>query len=196
MKRITVFCGLSHGAHPSYTDVAIELGQFLADQNITLIYGGAQVGLMGAIANAVLSKGGKAIGVIPRFLHTKEIAHDELSELILVDGMHERKKKMNDLCDGFITLPGGFGTLEELFEVLTWAQLGLHRKPIGLLNINQYYTPLIEMIDQMVRNQFLKEINQKTLLVEENISPLYKLMTQYQAPEAPEWLNNNQSRIR
>ncbi len=131
MKRVTVFCGSSYGTDNLYKDQAFLLGQTLANQEIGLVYGGAKVGLMGAVADGVLSKGGEAIGVLPYFLQKKEVAHEQLTELILVETMHERKAKMNELSDGVIALPGGFGTLEELFEMLTWAQLGLHKKPIA-----------------------------------------------------------------
>src|SRR5262245_21438308 len=130
MKRITVFCGSSNGNDDKYRLQAGRLGETLAKQNIELVYGGASVGLMGAVANGVLSQGGKAIGVLPRFLQSREISHEGLTELILVESMHERKMKMNELSDGVIAMPGGFGTLEEFFEMLTWAQLGLHKKPI------------------------------------------------------------------
>ena len=136
MKSITVFCGSSFGSDEIYKEQAILLGQTLAKQNIQLIYGGANVGLMGAVADGVLLEGGKVIGVLPHFLQSKEIAHQDLTELILVETMHERKTKMNNLCDGVIVLPGGYGTLEEFFEMITWAQLGLHKKPIAILNIN------------------------------------------------------------
>src|SRR4030095_3484794 len=139
MKRITVFCGSSLGNGTNFRTQATLLGQVLAKRNIELVYGGANVGLMGAVADGVLSEGGKVIGVLPNFLKSKEIAHEQLTELILVDSMHERKTKMNELCDGVIALPGGFGTLEEFFEMLTWAQLGLHKKPIAILNIDGFY---------------------------------------------------------
>lgn len=189
MKSITVFCGSSSGIEGQYKSQAIILGQTLAKQNISLVYGGAAIGLMGAVADGVLSEGGKVIGVLPSFLKTKEIAHTGLTELIIVESMHERKTKMNDLCDGVIALPGGFGTFEELFEMLTWAQLGLHKKPIGLLNINGFYDPLNEMIQAMVDKGFLKEINQKMLLVSDNIDDLLNKMKTYAAPTVGKWIN-------
>lgn len=188
MDKITVFCGSSMGTQPAYATAAYQLGQELAQQKMTLIYGGAQVGLMGQIADGTLSKGGKVIGVIPKFLETKEIAHQGLTELISVRNMHERKMKMNELCNGVIALPGGFGTFEELFEMLTWAQLGLHKKPIGLLNINGFYDDLIAMIDKMVSQGFLKAINQEMLIIDENIEALLIKMKNYQAPEVPKWI--------
>src|SRR3954462_563328 len=163
MKSITVFCGSSFGTEEIYKEQAVLLGQTLAKQNIKLIYGGANVGLMGAVADGVLNAGGEAIGVLPNFLRSKEIAHLGLTELILVESMHERKTKMSDLCEGVIALPGGFGTLEELFEMLTWAQLGLHKKPIAILNTNGFYDSLIELTKTMVEKGLLKDVNQKML---------------------------------
>lgn len=188
MEKITVFCGSSMGTEAAFAKLAYKLGEVLAEQKITLVYGGAQVGLMGQIADGTLSKSGDVIGVIPKFLETKEIAHPGLTKLISVKNMHERKMKMNELCDGVIALPGGFGTLEELFEMLTWAQLGLHKKPIGLLNINGFYNSLIAMIQEMVSKGFLKPINQKMLLVANDIEDLLIKMNNYQAPEVPKWI--------
>lgn len=189
MKRITVFCGSSFGTEAIYTEQATLLGETFAKENIELIYGGANVGLMGAVADGVLNNGGKAIGVLPNFLRSKEIAHLGLTELILVESMHERKTKMNDLCDGVIALPGGFGTLEELFEMLTWAQLGLHKKPIAILNINGFYDSLIELTKTMVEKGLLKEANQKMLLVSDNIQDLLHQMRNYTAPTVGKWID-------
>lgn len=189
MKRITVFCGSSFGTDEIYKQQAIQLGETLAESNIELVYGGANVGLMGALADGALNKGGKVIGVLPDFLRSKEIAHKGLTELILVDSMHERKTKMNDLCDGVIALPGGFGTLEELFEMVTWAQLGLHKKPIAILNINSFYDSLIEMIQIMVNKGFLKEANQQMLLVSDTIEDLLYKMKNYNAPTVGKWID-------
>ena len=192
MKRITVFCGSSFGTEEIYKEQAALLGETLAKQNIELVYGGANVGLMGAIADAVLSKGGKVIGVLPNFLRSKEIAHQGLTELILVESMHERKTKMNDLCDGVIALPGGFGTLEELFEMLTWAQLGLHKKPIAILNINGFYDPLIQLTEVMVSKGLLKEANQQMLLVSDTIDDLLDKMNNYTAPAVGKWIDKSE----
>jgi len=189
MKSITVFCGSSSGTEEHYKSQATILGQTLAKQNIRLVYGGAAIGLMGAVADGALSERGKVTGVIPSFLRSKEIAHGGLTELIVVESMHERKTKMNELCDGVIALPGGFGTFEELFEMLTWAQLGLHKKPIGLLNIDGFYDPLNEMIDAMVNKGFLKEINQKMLLVSDGIDDLLDKMRNYVAPTVGKWID-------
>jgi uncharacterized protein (TIGR00730 family) len=192
MKRITVFCGSSFGTEEIYKEQATLLGQTLAKQNIELVYGGANVGLMGAVADGILKEGGKAIGVLPNFLRSKEIAHLGLTELILVESMHERKTKMNDLCDGVIALPGGFGTLEELFEMLTWAQLGLHKKPIAILNINGFYDALIELTKVMVEKGLLKDVNQKMLLVSDNIDDLLEQMKNYVAPTTGKWIDKDQ----
>lgn len=188
MKRITVFCGSSAGADEIYKSQATVLGQTLAKHNIELVYGGANVGLMGAVANGVLNNGGKVIGVLPNFLKSKEIAHDHLTQLILVETMHERKTKMNELRDGVIALAGGFGTLEELFEMLTWAQLGLHKKPIAILNTNGFYDPLIALIQTMVDKGFLKEVNQQMLLVSNDIDKLLDKMQGYVAPAVGKWI--------
>ncbi len=189
MKRITVFCGSSLGTETEYQSQATLLSQTLAKNNIGLVYGGARIGLMGAVADGALSEGGEVIGVIPEFLQTKEVGHDRLTELIVVESMHERKTKMHELCDGFIALPGGFGTMEELFEILTWAQLGLHKKPIALLNTNGFYNPLIAMIQTMVDNGFLKELNQEMLLVNDSIDQLLSDMMNYQAPIVGKWIH-------
>ena len=191
MNRIAVFCGSSYGTDPHFELQATELGHKLAEANIELVYGGANVGLMGAVANGVLEKSGRAIGVLPHFLKTKEIEHRGLSKLILVDSMHERKAKMNELCDGIIALPGGFGTLEELFEMLTWAQLGLHSKPIGLLNINGYYDELISFLNNMVHKGFLKEVNNDMVLVSKEIDELLSKMKNYEPPKVGKWINKD-----
>ena len=145
MQSIAVFCASSEGNDKTFKTIATKLGETLALQHIAIVYGGSKAGLMGAVANGALSKGGEVIGVIPNFLKHKEIAHTEVTELIVVSSMHERKTIMHDRCEGIIALPGGFGTFEELFEVLTWAQLGHHQKPIGLLNVNGYYDDLLKM---------------------------------------------------
>lgn len=192
MKRITVFCASSFGTEKIYEEQAIALGKTLAEQNIELVYGGANVGLMGAVADGTLNAGGKVIGVLPDFLRSKEIAHQGLTELILVESMHERKTKMNDLCDGVIALPGGFGTLEELFEMLTWAQLGLHKKPIAVLNINGFYDSLIELLKVMVQKGVLKEVNAEMLLVSDNIEDLLNQMKSYTAPTVGKWIDKKE----
>lgn len=192
MKSITVFCGSSFGSDEIYKEQATLLGQTLAKQNIQLIYGGANVGLMGAVADGILQEGGKAIGVLPHFLQSKEIAHNNLTELILVETMHERKTKMNELCDGVIVLPGGYGTLEEFFEMITWAQLGLHKKPIAILNIDGFYDDLIKLVQTMVDKGFLKQINQEMLLVSDSIDELLEKMKNYQAPAVGKWISKEE----
>lgn len=192
MKRITVFCASSFGTDKIYEEQAALVGKTLAEQNIELVYGGANVGLMGAVADGALQAGGKVIGVLPNFLRSKEIAHLGLTELILVESMHERKTKMSDLCDGVIALPGGFGTLEELFEMLTWAQLGLHKKPIAILNINGFYDALITLLETMTEKGLLKEVNQKMLLVSDNIDDLLHQMKNYTAPTVGKWIEKKE----
>src|SRR6478609_6235349 len=165
IKSIAVFCGSSLGNDPHFQIQAKLLGQTLAKQNIELVYGGAKIGLMGAVADGALDEGGKVIGILPKFLRSKEIAHEGLTQLILVDSMHERKTKMNELCDGVIALPGGYGTLEEFFEMLTWSQLGLHQKPVAILNVNGFYDSLTALVQTMVDKGFLKKSNQQMLLM-------------------------------
>lgn len=192
MNSITIFCGSSMGTDPIYHQQAILLGEKLAQNNIQLVYGGAKVGLMGAVADGALNSTGKVIGVIPDFLLKKELAHRGITELHIVETMHQRKTMMHDLSDGFIALPGGFGTLEELFEIITWAQLGLHKKPIGLLNTNGFYNHLSLLLEQMVANGFLKEINREMLLIEEDIDALLDRMRCYQAPLVGKWIEKDE----
>ncbi|MGC5746210.1 TIGR00730 family Rossman fold protein [Chryseobacterium sp. NFX27] len=192
MKSITVFCGSSFGTDDIFKEQAFLLGQTLAKQDIQLIYGGADVGLMGAVADGALNEKGKVVGVLPHFLQSKEIAHKNLSELILVETMHERKTKMNDLCDGVIVLPGGYGTLEEFFEMITWAQLGLHKKPIGILNIDGFYDDLIRLVQTMVDKGFLKQVNRDMLLMSGNINELLEKMRSYQAPTVGKWISKDE----
>lgn len=188
MKAITVFCGSSSGSSAIFQEQAYLLGKKIAQRNISLIYGGAKVGLMGAVANGAVENNGKVIGVLPNFLKGKEIAHELLDELVIVETMHERKTKMNELSDGVITLPGGFGTLEEFFEMLTWAQLGLHKKPIAILNIGGFYNELLALIQTMVNKGFLKEVNQKMLIVSNNVDELIDKMQEYKAPSVEKWV--------
>jgi len=163
MNRICVFCGSSTGVRPSYARTAVRLGKIFAQRQIGLVYGGGNVGLMGLIADSVLEHGGDVIGVIPRFLVHKEVAHQHLKDLRIVESMHERKALMADLSDGFIALPGGFGTLEEFCEIVTWAQLQLHHKACGLLNVEGFYDPLLQFFDQAAKEQFLKPSNRKLI---------------------------------
>lgn len=193
MKRITIFCGSSPGSEPVFLDQAFLLGKRLAEKGIGVVYGGAKVGLMGAVANGARSVGGEVIGVLPTFLGSKEIAHDALSELILVETMHERKMKMNELCEGVIALPGGFGTLEEFFEMLTWGQLGLHQKPIALLNVNGFYDSLIDLLRGMVIKGFLKQSNLDMVIVGENIDGLLQRMSSYRPPIVGKWITEDET---
>ena len=188
MNRVAVFCGASAGTDTIYAQTGVQLGRELALRNIGIVYGGAKIGVMGAVADGALQAGGKVIGVIPHFLRTREVAHDTLTQLILVDSMHERKTRMHDLSDGFIALPGGFGTMEELFEILTWGQLGLHTKPIGLLNVNGFYDPLIAMARQMLDRGFLRQTHFDMLLTSDSISDLLLKMDSYRAPDLPQWI--------
>jgi uncharacterized protein (TIGR00730 family) len=193
MKRIVVFCGSSAGHDPVFAGQAFRVGQYLAESGIELVYGGAQVGLMGAVADGTRQGGGRVIGVLPHFLRTKEVAHEHLTELILVDTMHERKLKMHELSDGVMALPGGYGTLEELFEMLTWGQLGLHAKPVGLLNTDGFYDDLLALADTMTRRGFLKEENRRMLLTATTVEDLVGQMRQYQPPRAPKWIMKEQT---
>ncbi|MGV8992467.1 MAG: TIGR00730 family Rossman fold protein [Flavobacterium sp.] len=192
MKRVTVFCGSNMGSDKNFQSQATFAGKTLAKNQIEVVYGGAKVGLMGALADGALSEGGRVIGILPKFLRSKEIVHNGLTELIMVDTMHERKTMMNELCDGVIALPGGFGTLEELFEMTTWAQLGLHKKPIAILNTNGFYDALIVMIQTMVDNSFLKAENQKMILISDNIEDLLQKMKDYVAPNVNKWISKEE----
>ncbi|MEN9984804.1 MAG: hypothetical protein RI925_306 [Pseudomonadota bacterium] len=189
MKRLCVFCGSNRGAHPEYEQAAVNLGQTLAAQGIGLVYGGGNVGLMGALANSVLAAGGEAIGVIPTFLRDKELAHSQLTQLHVVDSMHTRKAMMADMADGFIALPGGLGTFEELFEVASWAQLGMHNKPIGLLNVADFYTPLLALLDTAARQGFMREQHVGLMLADSDADTLLARMRAYQPASAHKWLD-------
>lgn len=191
MKSICVFCGSSMGNSPLYAEAAFGLGKLMAESHIRLIYGGAKVGLMGRVADGVLQHGGEVTGVLPVFLSAKEIAHAGLTEMILVDSMHERKMKMSELADGFIALPGGMGTMEELCEILTWSQLGLHRKPAGVLNVNGFYDSMLKLFAHMVTEGFLKEKHQHMLLHADKANILLTRMQQYQAPQVEKWLKRS-----
>ena len=188
LKSICVYCGSSPGNDPDISDIAQELGSHLAKNDIQLVYGAAKIGVMGQVAQAALDNGGKVIGIIPAFLKRKEVVHLGLTELIVNKDMHERKMKMQELSDGFITLHGGFGTLEELFETLTWGQLALHQKPIGILNVNGFYDHLIQLLASMVQKGFLKQENYDLLLVDTTVAGLLEQMQDFKAPEIPKWL--------
>ncbi len=192
MKSITVFCASSPGFSGVYMEQAYLVGKTLAEKGIRLVYGGANVGLMGAVADGALEAGGEVTGVLPDFLRAKEIAHRGLTELILVETMHERKTKMNELCDGVIALPGGYGTLEELFEMITWAQLGLHQKPIALLNTNGYYDHLVQLLQHMTDEGLLKAENQRMLLTGTDILTVLEQMRQYTPPLVGKWITEEE----
>ena len=189
MKRICVFCGSNNGANPIFLETAESVGKFLASKNIELVYGGGRVGLMGKVADTVMANGGKVIGVIPQSLATKEIAHQGLTELHIVNSMHERKAMMAELSDGFIALPGGFGTFEEFCEIVTWAQLGIHQKPCGLLNINGFYDNLIALINFSTTENFIRAEHRQLVLVESAVEKLFDLMKDFQPPVIEKWLD-------
>jgi uncharacterized protein (TIGR00730 family) len=189
MKRVCVYCGSNVGHQPAYAEAAKDLARALVKSKIDLVYGGASVGLMGVLANTVLAEGGHVIGIMPQALVEREVAHLGLSDLRVVTSMHERKTLMAELSDGFIALPGGLGTLEEIFEVLTWAQLGLHRKPCGLLNVHDYYRRLINFLDYAVAEQFLDEVYRAMLLVEEQPERLLERFESYRAPVVARWVS-------
>lgn len=188
MKRICVFCGSNTGASPAYRDATCLLATELARRGIGLVYGGGKVGLMGALADSLLDAGGEAIGVIPEALFAKEVGHNGLTELHVVDTMHDRKAMMASLSDAFITLPGGFGTMEEFFEVLTWAQLGLHRKPCGLLNVEGYYDGLLALFDMFVDQRFARGEHLQFVQVETDPARLIDRMGSYTTPELTKWI--------
>ena len=188
MKRIAVYCGSSSGTNGIYRKQAAHLGKLLADRNTEVVFGGGKVGLMGHLASAAMEAGGKVTGIIPAFLHIKEVAHDGLTEMITVSTMHERKALIYDMSDGFIALPGGFGTLDELFEMLTWGQLGLHQKPVGILNVNGYFNSMLNGIETMVNEGFVKVENRDMVLVSGQAEELLQKMEHYQAPELPKWI--------
>ncbi len=190
MKSVCVFCGSRTGTDPAYAEGARELGRTLAKAGVTLVYGGGHVGLMGVLANAALAADGEAIGVMPKALVQREIAHTGLTHLHVVASMHERKALMSELSEGFIALPGGNGTLEEFFEVLTWAQLGEHRKPCGLLNVSGYYDPLLTVFDHMVQNGFLEEEHRAMLLEAAEPEPLLQAFARYRPPQTIKWVDN------
>ncbi|GFE61825.1 TIGR00730 family Rossman fold protein [Geobacter sp. AOG2] len=193
MKSICVYCGSSPGRQEAYTDAARDLAKVLVDRNLRLVYGGASVGIMGQVADTVLHLGGEAVGVIPDALMRKEIAHPNLTELHVTRSMHERKTLMAELSDGFIALPGGIGTLEEIFEIWTWAQLGFHGKPCGLLNIAGYYDALITFLDHTVAEQFVREPHRSMLLVERSPGALLDRFADYEPPTVQKWVGKTET---
>ncbi len=193
MTHICVFCGSSAGERPGYRTAAETLGRTLAARGMGLIYGGARVGLMGVLADAVLASQGQVIGVIPESLVAKEVAHTGLTELRIVSSMHVRKATMADLADGFIALPGGWGTLEELFEVLTWGQLGLHRKPCGLLNVEGYFDGLLSFADHMVEEGFVRREQDAMVCVSRDPGALIDLLEAYTPPTVATWIDRDET---
>lgn len=189
MKSIAVFCGASMGNDNTIISEAYALGKTLAQQNITLVYGAAKIGVMGTVANGALENNGKVVGVIPDFLKTKEIVSEGLTELIVTNNMHDRKVKLYEESDGFIVIPGGFGTMDEFFEISTWGQLGLHTKPIGILNTSGYYSALISQFKTMVEKGFLKQENLDAVVVDNTIDGLLEKMNNYVPLPAPKWLD-------
>ena len=194
LRSLCVYCGASSGHAAAYAQAARLLGTSLADQQITLVYGGGRVGLMGIVADAVMNAGGKVIGVIPKALMDTEVGHEHISELLVVKDMHERKALMAERADAFIALPGGLGTLEELFETLTWAQLGFHEKPIGLLNVNGFYDGLVNFLAHQVREGFVREEHAQLLFNESDASTLIEKLASFEMPEGVSWLSRQAAR--
>lgn len=191
MKSISVFCGSSEGNDKQIISQAYKLGETLAINKIALVYGAARIGIMGRVAEGVIDNKGETIGVIPDFLKTKEIVHPNLTELIVTSNMHDRKVIMYEKSDGFMIIPGGFGTMDEFFEITTWGQLGMHTKPIGILNTNGYYDALLEQCKTMVERGFLKQDNLDAVVVDNTISGLLDKMNNYTPLPAPKWLNKD-----
>jgi uncharacterized protein (TIGR00730 family) len=193
LRSVCVFCGSSRGIDPAYTEAARSLGRTLAEANVRLVFGGGHVGLVGVLSNAALEAGGEVIGVIPGYLVERKLAHSGLSDLRIVGSMHERKALMSDLSVSFIMVPCGTGTLEEFFEILTWAQLGEHEKQCGLLNVAGYYDPLLAVFDHMVDKGFLSQSNRALLLVESEPAKLLRKVDHYRPPETVKWINKSET---
>jgi len=191
MNRISVFCGSSPGNDEIYEQTARRLGEILAERKTGIVYGGTNIGLMNAVASGALSRGGEVTGILPEFIRKKGFAHPHLTELIIVDSMHERKRRMYELSDGMIALPGGLGTLEEFFEVLAWSQLGLHKKPVGMLNVKGFWDPLKTLTQKMVSEGFLREENRKMILISDEIIDLLDSMEKYSAPSVEKWIQRD-----
>jgi len=191
-RRLCVFCGSSKGAREIYVHATQQLGQELAKRQIELVYGGGNVGLMGVVADAVLKAGGHVIGVIPQQLMARELGHTGIQDLRIVKTMHERKALMAELADGFIALPGGIGTYEEFFEVLAWAQLGIHGKPCALLNVDGFYTPVLRLLDHAVEENFIRTAHRQIVVVESEPAPLLDAMTKHKAPHFHKWIDKDE----
>ena len=188
IKCIAVYCGSNSGVSEEYAHQAYLLGMILARQGINLICGGGKVGLMKSVADGALENGGNVTGVIPAFLNRTELAHEGLTDMIIVNTMHERKYRMSELCQAFIALPGGYGTMDELFEIITWAQLGLHQKPVGILNTNNFYTSLLNFLDSMSSEGFLKPEHRNLLLASDNVPDLLEMIKAYQPVATGKWI--------
>lgn len=188
MKRLCVFCGSSHGNSPAFETAARELGEALATRGIELVYGGSHVGLMGVVADAVLARGGKVIGVLPRFMADKELAHPKVSQLHLVDTMHERKQLMAELAEGFVALPGGFGTFEEIFEAMTWGQLHLHGFPCAFLNVDGYYDSLMEFLRGSVASGFVRSGQFEALIFARSVDELFDRLAAFRPVKSEKWI--------
>ena len=193
MRRVCVFCGSSSGSRPVYAEASRALGKTMRQRNLGLVYGGGNVGLMGIIADAIMESGGEVIGVIPDALVERELAHRGVTELFVVRSMHERKAKMAELSDAFIAMPGGFGTLEEFCEIITWAQLGLHRKPCGILNVEGYYDPLLSLFDQAVSEGFVHSKNRQIIIQETDPERLLDKFAAFRPPETERWIDRDES---
>ena len=193
LKSICVFCGSNLGSRPEYSAAAESLGKLLVQHGISLVYGGGKVGLMGKIADAVLKAGGQVTGIIPRALVLKEIAHEGLTELRVVDSMHERKALMADLADGFIAMPGGFGTLDEFCEILTWAQLGIHHKPCGVLSVNGYFDHFLKLLDHAVSELFVRPPHRAIMISHRDPEILLGRMMEYEAPLTGKWIDRSET---
>ena len=189
VKSVCVFCGSSMGDRAAYRESAEAMGQALAKANLGLVYGGGHVGLMGAVANATLAAGGTVTGIIPKALYDKEVGHDGLTKLEIVGSMHERKARMAELADAFVALPGGLGTFEELFEVWTWAQLGWHPKPVALLDVDGFYRPLSQFLDEVVARGFVRQIHREMLIVATDPSDLLEKLAAYEPPKVVKWID-------
>ena len=193
IHRVCVFCGSNAGTDPSYAEAARDLGEFFAREGIGLVYGGGSVGLMGVVADAVLAAGGEAIGVIPHALWAREVGHRGLTDIRIVDTMHERKAMMADLSDAFIAMPGGLGTFEEIFEIWTWAQLGLHAKPVGFLDVNGFYAPLMQFLDRAVREQFLRAEHRAIAIIERDPAVMLRRFDEWKPPRVEKWITRDET---
>ncbi|HEX8281548.1 MAG TPA: TIGR00730 family Rossman fold protein [Chthoniobacterales bacterium] len=193
IRRICVFCGSNSGSDPAYAAAARAVGRLFAREGIALVYGGGSVGLMGELADSVLASGGEVIGVIPHALWAREVGHRGLTDLRIVETMHERKAMMADLADAFIALPGGLGTLEEIFEVWTWAQLGLHKKPVGFLDVNGFYAPLMQFLDRAMRERFVREQHRAIAVIDSDAEALLAKFDAWQPPRVEKWITREET---